>query len=68
MYRNRKDPRKRGVNYFYEQIKMLQYNYYVQEDIRDYHKALTFQRFLDIYDREDTEMFYNTRRRMAKVS
>ncbi|KAM7359472.1 pickpocket 24 [Cochliomyia hominivorax] len=65
---NRKDPRKRGVNYFYEQIKMLQYNYYVQDDIRDYHKALTFQRFLDIYDREDSEMFYNTRRRMAKLT
>ncbi|XP_065357886.1 sodium channel protein Nach [Calliphora vicina] len=65
---NRKDPRKRGVNFFYEQIKMLQYNYYVQDDIRDYYKALTFQRFLDIYDREDTELFYNTRRRMAKLT
>ncbi|TMW52446.1 hypothetical protein DOY81_002461 [Sarcophaga bullata] len=65
---NQRDPRKRGVNFFYEQIKMLRYNYYVQDDISDYYKALTFQRFLDIFDREDSELFYNTRSRMAKLT
>lgn len=67
LFSNRRDPHYRGVNFFYEQIKMLRYNYYVQDDIHDYYDALTFQSFLDIFDREENELFYNTRSRMAKV-
>ncbi|XP_073815281.1 pickpocket 24 isoform X2 [Musca autumnalis] len=64
----RKDPKNRSVEHFYEQIKFLQYNYYVRGDMPDYEKALKFQRFLDIYDREDDELFFNTRRRMAMLT
>ncbi|XP_061394786.1 sodium channel protein Nach-like [Musca vetustissima] len=63
-----KDPRKRSADYFYKQIKFLQYNYYVRGDMPDYENALKFQRFLDIYDREDDEMFFNTKRRMALLT
>uniref|UniRef100_A0A1I8MGJ9 Amiloride-sensitive sodium channel n=1 Tax=Musca domestica TaxID=7370 RepID=A0A1I8MGJ9_MUSDO len=64
----RKDPRKRSAEYFYGQIKYLQYNYYEPGEMPDYEKALKFQRFLDIYDRKDDELFFNTRRRMAMLT
>ncbi|XP_013101174.1 sodium channel protein Nach [Stomoxys calcitrans] len=63
-----KDPRNRSVEHFYEQIKFLYYNHNVRGDMPDYEKALKFQRFLDIFDRKEDELFYNTRRRMTMLT
>ncbi|XP_036324982.1 uncharacterized protein LOC118738165 [Rhagoletis pomonella] len=65
---NMKDPQKRGVNYFYNQIKKLS-RPYSRKDINDddYEDFLEFQNFLDIYDTTDAESFYDTRDRMKVV-
>ncbi|XP_028897018.1 sodium channel protein Nach [Zeugodacus cucurbitae] len=65
----RKDPYKRGVDYFYNEIRKLSYPYSKKTENDDnFEDFLEFQNFLDIYDTKDTEVFYNTRDRMKELS
>lgn len=69
LFSQSKDPYKRGVDYFYKEIRKLSYPYSQKiENYDNFEKFLEFQNFLDIYDTKDTEVFYNTRDRMKKVS
>lgn len=67
IFRNKKDPQHRGVKFFYESIKMLRYHYLPSSDANQLSEALAFQQFLDFFDRDDKDLFYNTRNRMAMV-
>ncbi|EDW83246.2 uncharacterized protein Dwil_GK22758 [Drosophila willistoni] len=63
-----KDPKHRNVSYFYDELQAFGYLYYTPDSPIDYYRAFRFQVFLNNYDTELHEMFYNTRRRMNTLT
>ncbi|XP_022223565.2 acid-sensing ion channel 5 [Drosophila obscura] len=59
-----KDPKQRGVSVWYEQLKDFLPSFYIPHETRDIDRAMRFQSFLDRFDVEANELFFNTRRRM----
>ncbi|BFF92034.1 pickpocket protein 28 [Drosophila madeirensis] len=59
-----KDPRQREVSFFYDQLKDFLSLFYFPNETTDIDRALRFQSFLDRFDVEPHELFFNTRRRM----
>ncbi|XP_049305455.1 LOW QUALITY PROTEIN: sodium channel protein Nach [Bactrocera dorsalis] len=69
LFSQQKDPYKRGVNYFYHEIRKLSFPYSkATEKDENYEDFLEFQNFLDIYDTTDSEVFFNTRDRMKQLT
>ncbi|KAH8294958.1 hypothetical protein KR018_004738, partial [Drosophila ironensis] len=59
-----KDPKHHNASFFYDKLKAFMYMYYDPTDIKDIDNALIFQSFLDRFDTEEHELFFNTRKRM----
>lgn len=62
-----KDPEHRNVSYFYDELHAFGL-YYTPEEVVDYQRVLRFQRFLDLVDTEPDELFYNTHKRMRRLT
>ncbi|EDW38797.1 GL13740 [Drosophila persimilis] len=59
-----KDPKQRDASFFYDQLKDFFNLFYNPHGTTDIDNALRFQSFLDKFDVEANELFFNTRRRM----
>ena len=67
-FRTYKDPENRSFEYFYTEIYKLSYNYFTyKNDYIDYEDALQFQSFLDHYDTDETDVFFNTKAKLKMV-
>lgn len=62
--RSSKDPKNHNASFFYEKLNAFLYMYYDPTDLKDIDSALMFQSFLDRFDTEAHELFFNTRKRM----
>ncbi|KAH8382357.1 hypothetical protein KR009_002996 [Drosophila setifemur] len=65
---SRKDPKQRNTSHFFDELKAFANLYYDPNDILDIDRALRFQSFLDKFDTEPHELFFNTRRRMHDLT
>ncbi|XP_017039338.1 pickpocket protein 28 [Drosophila ficusphila] len=63
-----KDPKLRNASYFYKQMEAFMYLYYDPSDKVDMDSALRFQSFLDKFDMEEQDLFFNTRKRMHALT
>ncbi|XP_030370388.1 uncharacterized protein LOC115621009 [Scaptodrosophila lebanonensis] len=63
-----KDPSHRNVSYFIEELRAFGFLYYRLDKMDDYERALRFQGFLDTYDVEPQDLFFNTRSRMHALT
>ncbi|XP_070137546.1 pickpocket protein 28 isoform X1 [Drosophila bipectinata] len=59
-----KDPKNNNASFFYKKLNAFLYMYYDPTDLKDIDSALMFQSFLDRFDTEAHELFFNTRKRM----
>lgn len=62
-----KDPKLRNASYFYDELHVFGL-YYTPEELVDYERVLRFQGFLDLVDTEPNELFYNTHKRMRRLT
>ncbi|XP_052855741.1 sodium channel protein Nach [Drosophila gunungcola] len=63
-----KDPKLRNASFFYGQLKAFMYMYYDPSDLVEIDNALRFQSFLDRFDTEEEELFFNTRKRLRALT